>query len=288
MQFALRAMLHARQRRTPTACKHASGSAQLHHFPDEPYAELWGVKCAAEGKAVVMNRLRPRWVAFLIFLSLLFLRIDAAAQCALFDFENATVRSPLPIILTVGGITAQFSATGQGFAIRTANTMGFAPPGFSGLCVYPSSTNAAGLMVAFPSSRLYNPCACLGTRVSLLHVWRFFINDWPTEIQCAHPLHCVRRRCVLSSSGDTSLQPPAIAIHPKGLFLSEPVRVHVPFYERALHEKVFASSCGYAGRVHRGHAGARCRRVGRYRLCQSSCHGREQRDVLEQRIRICG
>ncbi|RDJ93410.1 hypothetical protein B4Q13_22095, partial [Lacticaseibacillus rhamnosus] len=40
-----------------------------------------------------------------------------AQQSVLFDFENAAQDAPLPIDLTVGGITAHFSATGQGFSI---------------------------------------------------------------------------------------------------------------------------------------------------------------------------
>jgi hypothetical protein len=51
--------------------------------------------------------------------------------------------------LTVGGITAQFSATGQGFSIQAANAMGFTPAGFSGNCIYPSSVYAADLIIGF-------------------------------------------------------------------------------------------------------------------------------------------
>lgn len=51
--------------------------------------------------------------------------------------------------MTVGGITAQFSATGQGFSIQSANTMGFTPVGFSGNCIYPSSVYGSDLQVGF-------------------------------------------------------------------------------------------------------------------------------------------
>jgi hypothetical protein len=51
--------------------------------------------------------------------------------------------------LTAGGITARFSATGQGFSIQRADTMGFTPAGFSGNCVYPSSVFASDLRVQF-------------------------------------------------------------------------------------------------------------------------------------------
>ena len=75
--------------------------------------------------------------------------VQAKAQSVLFDFENAPRYSPLPISLTVGEITAQFTATGQGFSIQAANTMGFTPVGFSGNCIYPSSIYAADLIITF-------------------------------------------------------------------------------------------------------------------------------------------
>ena len=75
------------------------------------------------------------------------------AQTILFDFENAPVHESLPLQLTVGGLTAQFSATGQGFSIQRADTMGFTPAGFSGNCIYPSSVSTADLMIGF-SQRL--------------------------------------------------------------------------------------------------------------------------------------
>jgi len=49
----------------------------------------------------------------------------------------------------VGGIIATLSATGQGFSIQPANTMGFIPVGFAGNCVYPNSVYAADLLVGF-------------------------------------------------------------------------------------------------------------------------------------------
>ncbi len=90
------------------------------------------------------------------------LGIRAGAQAILFDFENARVHAPLPISLTVDGLTADFSATGQGFSIQEAGTMGFTPAGFSGLCIYPSSVFAADLIVNFSRpvisfSILYSP-----------------------------------------------------------------------------------------------------------------------------------
>jgi hypothetical protein len=75
--------------------------------------------------------------------------VPACAQSVLFDFDNALPHSPLPLSLTVGEITAQFSATGQGFSIQEANAMGFTPAGFSGYCLYPSSVFAADLLIGF-------------------------------------------------------------------------------------------------------------------------------------------
>lgn len=73
----------------------------------------------------------------------------ASAQPVLFDFNNAPAYTSLPINLTVGGITARFSATGQGFSIQNANVLGFTPVGFSGNCIYPNSIYLADLHVGF-------------------------------------------------------------------------------------------------------------------------------------------
>ena len=73
----------------------------------------------------------------------------AEAGTVLFDFDNANPYTPLPITLSVGGITAQFTGTGQGYSIQRANTLGFTPVGFSGNCVYPSSVYTADLRIAF-------------------------------------------------------------------------------------------------------------------------------------------
>lgn len=70
----------------------------------------------------------------------------------LFDFDNAPLHSALPLDLTVDGLTAHFSATGQGFSVQTANDGGVfpqAPAGFSGLSLWPSSVFAADLLISF-------------------------------------------------------------------------------------------------------------------------------------------
>lgn len=87
---------------------------------------------------------------------------DSATGSVTFDFDNAPVHTSLPIDLTVNGLTAHFSATGSGFSIQPANTMGFTPAGFSGLCLYPGSVSAADLLISFSEgltdfSILYSP-----------------------------------------------------------------------------------------------------------------------------------
>jgi len=98
---------------------------------------------------------------FLIVLTCLWIA-RTQAQSVLFDFANAPQYSPLPINLTVGGVTAHFSATGQGYSIQMYNCQGLSPVGFSGLCIYPSSVFAADLIVDFSApltdfSILYAP-----------------------------------------------------------------------------------------------------------------------------------
>ena len=88
--------------------------------------------------------------------------VRAQAQNVLFDFDSLAPHSGLPGAYTVGGITATFSATGQGFSIQPANTLGFTPAGFAGNCIYPNSINAADLLVSFSTpltdfSILYAP-----------------------------------------------------------------------------------------------------------------------------------
>jgi len=85
----------------------------------------------------------------LVFFSLFSQISCVSAQTVLFDFDNAPLSSPFPISLTASGITAHFSATGQGYSIQNANTMGFTPLGFAGLCIYPSSINLADLLIRF-------------------------------------------------------------------------------------------------------------------------------------------
>jgi len=86
--------------------------------------------------------------SLIILVALLIFR--AEAQTVLFDFENAPRYTSLPINLTVGGITAHFSASGQGFSIQLVTVQGINPGGgFAGNCIYPNSVYAADLLVSF-------------------------------------------------------------------------------------------------------------------------------------------
>jgi hypothetical protein len=84
-----------------------------------------------------------------IFAAAVSLGALATAQSVLFNFDDAPLHSPLPVTLTVGGITASFTATGQGFSIQTADALSFTPVGFSGYCIYPNSVFLADLLVGF-------------------------------------------------------------------------------------------------------------------------------------------
>src|SRR5574337_915276 len=80
---------------------------------------------------------------------------SVARSAVLFDFNDAPLHAPLPLDLTVGGITAHFSATGQGFSIQDPSTsIGLTPAGFTGYCVSPNSVFPADLLVGFGSTLL--------------------------------------------------------------------------------------------------------------------------------------
>lgn len=74
---------------------------------------------------------------------------QVGGQGLLFDFDSATVHTPLPINQTVGGLTATFAGN---FGIQEANTMGFTPIGFAGNCIYPNSIFASDLTITFSAA----------------------------------------------------------------------------------------------------------------------------------------
>lgn len=86
---------------------------------------------------------------FALLGAMIFLAGQVSAQSVLFDFDSAPRYSSLPMDVTIGGLTAHLSATGQGFSIQAANTMGFTPAGFAGNCIYPNSVYAADLKISF-------------------------------------------------------------------------------------------------------------------------------------------
>ena len=99
----------------------------------------------------------------LVLSVLCLLASQAAAQSVLFDFDSTPYHTPLPIVLTVGGITASFSGTGASYSIQLANISGIGTPaGFSGNCIYPNSSFPSDLLVSFSqalqdASILYAP-----------------------------------------------------------------------------------------------------------------------------------
>jgi hypothetical protein len=84
------------------------------------------------------------------------------AQGIVFDFDSTAAGTPLPVDVTVNGVNAHLSATGQGYSIQRADAHGFTPAGFAGNCVDPSSVFLADLRIEFSStlanfSLLYAP-----------------------------------------------------------------------------------------------------------------------------------
>lgn len=84
-----------------------------------------------------------------VLLLLLGMIVPVGAGAEVFDFDSAPIHTSLPIDLTVGTITAHFSATGDGFSIQPANQLGFTPVGFGGLCIYPNGNSAGDLLISF-------------------------------------------------------------------------------------------------------------------------------------------
>ena len=101
-----------------------------------------------------------RWsVAALVAAVVFYGNLDAQVP---FNFDNAPYRSSLPVSVTVDGVTAQLTATGQGYSIQAADVLGFTPAGFAGYVIYPNSIYAADLYIALSQtidgfSLLYAP-----------------------------------------------------------------------------------------------------------------------------------
>jgi len=86
----------------------------------------------------------------LILVSGLFLLTSPArAASVVFDFDGGPLHAQTPLTQVAGGITAQFTATGQGYSIQPADVLGFTPAGMSGYVLYPNSVFASDLSIAF-------------------------------------------------------------------------------------------------------------------------------------------
>ena len=76
----------------------------------------------------------------------------ANGATVLFDFNSGPQFSPLPLSLTVGGITADFSGA---YSIQdVAGYIGVTPGGFSGLGLLPNGINTGALQVDFPQENI--------------------------------------------------------------------------------------------------------------------------------------
>ncbi len=96
-----------------------------------------------------MKTIERFFVKSVFFFCAMVLTFSVHSQSVLFDFNNAPLLTPLPVDQTVSGLTAHFSATGQGYSIQDANTMGFTPWGMDGRCIYPSSIDLSDLLIGF-------------------------------------------------------------------------------------------------------------------------------------------
>ncbi len=83
------------------------------------------------------------------------------AQSVLFNFDNAPVHTSLPIDVSVEGVTAHLWANEwyYNYSVQRADTLGFTPIGFGGLCIYPNSVFRCDLHVSF--DRLIDSCAIM-------------------------------------------------------------------------------------------------------------------------------
>jgi hypothetical protein len=95
-----------------------------------------------------LNYMYKSIIIFLIFLMTILFTSNLSAQAVLFDFDNAPLYSSLPIDLTVNGITAHFSATGQGYSIQD-NSAPVVPLGFTGRFIYPNSIYISDLIIRY-------------------------------------------------------------------------------------------------------------------------------------------
>ena len=98
-------------------------------------------------KTLYIKKTKFRSLSLFLFLIIIQVTL-VSAQNVLFDFDNAPIHTSLPIDQTVNGITAHFSATGQGFSIQD-NSSPVVPIGFTGRFIYPNSIYLADLLINF-------------------------------------------------------------------------------------------------------------------------------------------
>jgi hypothetical protein len=87
----------------------------------------------------------------LLVTAILAFSVCAQAQSVTFDFDNAPQHAPLPLDLTLGSITGHFRSGSPlyNYSIQAADVLGFTPPGFAGLCIFPSTIYESDLLVSF-------------------------------------------------------------------------------------------------------------------------------------------
>ena len=113
-------------------------------------------------------------LAFLLLSRCFFSTVKA--QSILFDFDNAPLHSPLPVNLTVGGVTAHFSGNPSyyNYSIQRADALGFTPAGFAGYCLCPSTVFPCDLLISFDHTL---------SAISIMYA--------PEESLPTHPARCV-------------------------------------------------------------------------------------------------
>ena len=143
--------------------------------------------------------LRKCCMIFAACISMFMFGNNVLAQNVLFDFNDLPVHSGIPGSYTVGGITAHFSATGQGFSIQD-NSSPISPKEFSGNFIYANSVYASDLLVSLDQtitdfsimvSTVEYGCDCSaimrltanmnGTQVGTITRTAFAPGTWPVD-----------------------------------------------------------------------------------------------------------
>jgi hypothetical protein len=70
----------------------------------------------------------------------------SAPDAVTYDFDSTPAMSPIPIDIAVNGVVAHFEG---GYSVQQVGTLGIAPAGFSGNCLWPSSVFQSDLLIRF-------------------------------------------------------------------------------------------------------------------------------------------